>query len=277
MARQKRLRTIKTRDGITLEQAIENFLAYCQSKNLSPETVYWYRRHLSLYARSLNGHPWHDPKAIMHHIRECLNQGISSQTVDGRFRAFRAFFNWLEESELLDHNPMKHVKRPRVDCPLIRTFTPEHVESLLKQPDRATFTGLRDYTAMLTMLDTGVRLSKLLGLQVKDCDLSGCQLFVFGKGRKERIIPFGRRLKQALFVYLSVLQPKGADSWLFPNVYEEKMTRRAFEDRITSYGNMASVAGVRVSPHAFRHTFAKILLTNGGKIFFVKGLWTHQF
>lgn len=242
----------------TFEQAKELFILSRRAKNLSMLTVDWYGNILSLYERELNGYPWHTGEAVAEYLRRCLESDKKDATVAGRVRALGVFFNWLEKKGYLKDNPIKKIEKVKVKRTIIKTFSAEQIEALLKEPDRKTFAGYRDYIAMCALLDTGVRLAELLSLKVGDLNLRDRTMLVLGKGNKERIVPFGKRLGRELAEYLSILKPSDDDHFLFCSVYDQKLSSRTFQDRITEYGRRANIRGVRVSPHTFRHTFAKM-------------------
>ena len=104
---------------------------------------------------------------------------------------------------------------PRVPDIVTPTFSEKELASLLAQPNRASNEGFRDYCLMLTLIDTGVRLSELAELKTDDIDYEQNQFRVMGKGKRERFVPFGRRVAKALMKYQLKCrpQPLGTDNF----------------------------------------------------------------
>jgi len=126
---------------------------------------------------------------------------LSPETTAGYVRAIRNFFSFLKREELIASNPMEKVKVPKAPTKTVPTFSQREVERLLSQPDRHTDRGFRDFALMLTLIDTGVRVSELAGLKLSDVDLDQGYLRVMGKGQKERFVPIGVKLTKVLLKY----------------------------------------------------------------------------
>jgi integrase/recombinase XerD len=189
---------------------------------------------------------------------------VSDLTVLAYYRVLSAFFHRLEEEGQLASNPMRPVPRPKVGQYLIRPFSEEQVKKLLEQPDLASFTGLRDAALMCFLLDTGLRISECLSLTFDALDLPRRTARVLGKGKKERIVPFGARTLAWVERYLERRRQSDDTPFVFVNQYGEQLTANAMSHRIAGYGRKAGMRGVRVSPHTFRHTFSvNWLLGNG--------------
>lgn len=189
---------------------------------------------------------------------------VSDLTVLAYHRALSAFFNRLEAEETLPVNPMRRVPRPKVGQYLVKPFTEEQLKKLLEQPDVGTFTGLRDMALMCFLLDTGCRIAEVLSLTLEELDLERRTATVLGKGKKERLVPFGARTLAWLERYLEKRWQSDACPNVFVNQYGEPLTVNAMSHRIAQYGRRAGLRGVRVSPHTFRHTFSvNWLLGNG--------------
>jgi len=116
-------------------------------------------------------------------------------------RTIKSFFSFLEREEFIPDNPVRKVKLPKTPKKNMPTFTEKELERLFAQPDKKTSEGYRDYTIMLTLLDTGIRVSELCGLGVGDVDLANGYLRVMGKGQRERYVPIGAKLTKALLKY----------------------------------------------------------------------------
>ena len=149
------------------------------------------------------------------------------------------------------------------------------VVRLLNQPNRETFTGLRVYTIMLLLLETGMRISECIHLELDDIDLKEQEIRIkMGKGRKARRVPIQKTCVKALKKYLEERGDADTNA-LFINVDNGPLNKRTVQENIQTYGKMAQITGVRVSPHTFRHTMAKFYIMNGGDIFTLQQILGH--
>ena len=204
----------------------------------------------------------------------------------GRVKAFhstfRTFFNWLVEEGVLPATPMKRIPPP-IDRPdQIQPFSDDQINALLKSATRSQ-SPKRDETLLLIMLDTGVRACELMGLDIGDVDLTGCQLTVrYGKGGKSRCCPFSRETRKMIYQYLKERGITEADKNA-PLFVSERGPRTG--DRLQQYalihiyrrlGIAGKVTGVRCSPHTMRHTFAISFLRAGGNVFTLKTILGHE-
>lgn len=280
MATKRKLHQKKETNLTTFEESLGNFLLRCNAKNLSKETISWYELTLRLLKEFLedNNLPTTPSMITADHVREyiaeLLDEERSPVTINGKLRAFNVFFKHLKENCYLNHNIIEEIDKLQEHRTIIKTFSPSQLKLILEQPDKKTFTGLRDYTILLTFIDTGIRLGGLLGLKVKDVNLEFNYFTVVEKGNKERVVPIGERLSLAIKDYLEAANLK-ADNYLFCSVYDNKLDKRSLQERITNYGKQAGIKGIRVSPHTFRHTFAKYYLMNGGNIFDLQKILGH--
>lgn len=207
------------------------------------------------------------------HMLETLK--LSPVTVNGRIRTCRAFFKYLATEGYISRNPASSLVPLKARKTIIETFTREQIKTLLGAPDKNTFTGFRDYTMMLLLLETGMRVSELVGLQLENVRWTDNAILVLGKGNKERYVPFQKRMKTILKRYLGVRGTIDGESHVFLTIENSPMTTRNIQERLQDYGKASNVQGVRVSPHTFRHTFAKMYIKNGGDAFSLQSILGH--
>ncbi|WP_198158010.1 tyrosine-type recombinase/integrase [Paenibacillus sp. P22] len=198
----------------------------------------------------------------------------SDATINKLIRGWRAFFNWVHTEGYVDTNPFNGIGTIKAEKRIIETFSDAQLKAILAAPNRSTFTGYRDYTIMMTLLDTGVRISELAGIRMFDIDWKARHILVYGKGRKERLVPFSRTLEKALRTYLEVRGVLETDN-LFVNIDNNPFKVRGIQETIADYGKEARIKGVRCSPHTFRHTFAKLYIMNGGDAFSLQKILGH--
>ena len=176
-------------------------------------------------------------------------------------------------------NPFAKVRIPKAPQKVIPTFSESQIQALLGVIHTPTPVGFRDWTMVLTLLDTGLRASELVGLTVKNVNLDDGIVKVYGKGAKERIVPIGARVQKAIWKYLQRYRPQPANprcANLFLTRSGEPITVNRLETIIENYGGKARIKGIRCSPHTFRHTFAISYLRNGGDVFSLQRILGHS-
>ncbi|GFP24789.1 integrase/recombinase XerD [Candidatus Hakubella thermalkaliphila] len=272
----------------------KSFLFLCKSKNLSDKTISWYSYILEslmafLCQENLDSRPRYITKA---HLRAYLaylqtkpivnnlsgkvdKVGLSSHSLKDHFSVLKIFFGFLEEEGYIAESPLKKEKPPRQEKKIVETFTEAQLQALLSQPDQKTFLGLRDYAILSTLLDTGMRLSELTGLRTQDINWNENLFLVYGKGRKERQVPFSSKLKRTLWKYSQRRGEIMGQDLFFVDRQGEELSQNAIRQMLRRYGEKAHLKGVRVSPHTFRHTFAKLWILNGGDPFSLQKILGH--
>lgn len=219
--------------------------------------------------RRFSGHP----------LAKAQDDGLSPTTINSYLRAIRAFWSWLLREEIIIENPFSRVKIPRAPRKVVNTFSESQLQSILNTIDTSRTSGFRDYVIMLTLLDTGLRVSELTGLRLDDLRLEEGLLKVVGKGGKERLIPIGRGVKQLLWRYITSFRPEPTKvncQYVFLTHDGRPLTGKRIGYRIAAYGRRAELSGVRCSPHTLRHTAAVSFLRNGGDVFSLQRLLGHS-
>ncbi len=173
-------------EEITIGEVIDEFLDDCRIRNLSPSSISWYRARLRVLDE-VRDERLEDLtlKPLKHLIAQLLDDKAPG-TVNGYIGGIKAMLNYAVDCGYpvsFNTRRLRKVKEPKKVPPC---FSPEQVQALLKQPDRSSFYGLRNYTMMCLLLDVGIRLGELLGLRVHH--VVSPHLKVFGKGSKERIV-----------------------------------------------------------------------------------------
>ena len=268
-------------ESTDFDAAEASFLRYCRIKNLAAGSITYYRDVLRELRRLLRQQGVDEPiepvKVTREIFENCLlakrDSGVKDVTVEKYFRGWRAFFNWMHEQGYIVENPARGV-RIKSEQRIIETFTQGQIRKLLNAPDRNTFTGYRDYVIMLTLLETGVRISELVGIELHDIRWKDRMIRIYGKGRKERLVPFQTTLDRHLRQYAEIRGPLEND-YLFVNIDNSPIKVRSVQQNITMYGERADIKNVRVSPHTFRHTFAKFYIMNGGDPFSLQKILGH--
>lgn len=261
--------------------ARELFFLRCRSKNLSDHSLSWYKYTLGGFLRFLEGKGAPSPRettpnlvrSYFDHLRE---RGLSSVTINRNYGALRCFFRYLSQERVIPSSPFSLIEKPKMERKLLRPLNMDQVRLLLVQPKMKTYAGFRNWVMMLTMLDTGLRLSETLGLRRNKIDWEGNRLFVLGKGDKERTVPFGVAVKKALWDYAQWRGDVAGQDIFFLDQFGGQICSRHFQIMIRRYGKTASIEGVRVSPHTLRHTFATQYILNGGDAFSLQAMLGHS-
>lgn len=204
---------------------------------------------------------------------------LSGHTVNGYLRALRAFWSWLADEGFIDENPFSALKIPKAPKKVMPTLSPEQLASLIETINISNPQGQRDCAVVLLLADTGLRVSELTHLKLDDVNLERRILKVWGKGAKERVVPFGVRVQRALLRYVNFHRPEPAS----PRINEffltgsgDPLTRRRVQAIIKRYGQKAKIKGVRCSPHTLRHTAAVMWIRNGGDVFSLQQILGHS-
>ena len=267
---------------IAVKDACASFISRCMALNLVDGTLAWYQNILRELTGFLAGKGIEELAAVEPtHMRDFLShlrqKGHSSQTVSRTFGAVRCAFGFWHREGVLPKNPMLLVEKPRKEKHLIRPLSAEQAAKLIEQPDAGTFAGLRDRALMMLLMDSGLRVTEALSVEISRIDWMSCTLTVMGKGRKERSVPFSASTCQALLEYSRLRAQKFAGALHFfvgrtGNWMERCRVRRT----ISRYGKRAGIEGVRVSPHTLRHTFAVFYIRNGGDSFSLQEILGHS-
>lgn len=253
----------------------DQFLHYLAAeRRLAANTIQAYHSDLSSFLDYLTKQKITDLKQIKTpHIRDylalCRKKGISTRSNARRVSSLRAFFRFLISENLITENPTGVIDLPKPGRHLPKVLTVPEVSRLLEGAGTLSPLALRN-NAMLHMLyATGMRVSELVKLPVAAVNLTGGHIRVFGKGSKERLIPFGEEAKERLENYLSDARPnllknKNSD-YLFVTSRGSAMTRLRFWQIIQE---SALTAGIKqkISPHVLRHSFATHLLEHGADL-----------
>ncbi|MFC7062762.1 tyrosine-type recombinase/integrase [Halobacillus seohaensis] len=275
-------RTLKGTE-ISFDVALQKFLADGERKALREFTLHYYqkecedfRRYLVRFEKSLDLNlvvrkDIDDYIDDMKHERQ-----LKVGTINTKLRAIRTLFNFLDDGKYIDNNPMRKYPLLKDRKANIETFNLTQLKKLLNSPDLRTFTGQRDYTYLLLLVETGLRLNEVAGVLVEDVKLSEGQIFVRNtKNHLHRYVPIQSKMKEQLSRYLKI-RGTCETGHLFVTIDETRMTRNALQRLVAIHGKRAGIKGVRCSPHTLRHTFAKLSVMNGAGIFELQKILGHS-
>jgi integrase/recombinase XerD len=258
----------------SLDEWLEQFFHHLGAeRGLAPLTLESYARDLQDFREFLESRgnsSWEEVALpdLQEYLSALARRGLSARSRARRLSALRQFFRFLQREEVAAANPVELLDSPRLPRRLPKVLVEGEVAALLSAPDPATPAGKRDGALLEVLYATGLRVSELVGLTLKQVDLRRGVVRPRGKGAKERVVPMVARAVEKLELYLSQGRPqllKGRESpYLFVNQRGGKLSRQGFWKILRSY---ARRVGVReLSPHTLRHSFATHLLSRGANL-----------
>lgn len=217
---------------------------------------------------------------LMAYLVRLKQEGRAASTVARKLASIKAFYRFLTAERYIRRNPAEVLEAASRGLHLPKVLSVQEVERLLDEPNLGTLDGYRDKTMLELLYATGMRVSELVNVPVKNVDMKMQYVIVMGKGSKERMLPLGRTALHYLEHYLSVVRPQllhgkpDAAAELFVTGWGGPMTRERFYEIIVAYGKSAGISK-RVTPHMLRHSFATHLLNNGTDLRIVQELLGH--
>jgi tyrosine recombinase XerC len=258
-------------------------------RGVSPNTVKSYRSDIDQFIRFL-ADDWAVPEkqvrpkkvdtlALRGFLAQLHQEGTARSSIARKLAALRTFFRFLVREGRLVSNPTRNLVTPRLDKKLPARLEVTEVEQLLECPDTSKPLGRRDRSILELIYATGLRVSELVGLDRSAVDLDQRLVRVLGKGRKERIVPFGEPAAEALELYLRdrpslVRRGPGTDA-LYLNARGGRLTERSIHRLSRRYLKEASLR-TGLSPHSLRHAFATHLLERGADLRSIQELLGHS-
>ena len=261
--------------GLSAErQRIDTFLdALWLEKNLGENTLTAYRQDLLQVAAALAELgltlTTADDGALARILGQRLQAGAALRSVVRLLSSVRRFYGYAEREGWVSRDPSRNLQSPRIGRVLPHVLSETETESLLAAPDCTHPLGLRDAAMLELMYACGLRVSELVNLETRQVDLSADMVVVFGKGRKERLVPMGEVAAGRVTQYLQMSRPQilgqRISAALFVTGRGAAMTRQRFWQNIERYARSAGITQT-VSPHSLRHAFATHLLNHGADL-----------
>jgi integrase/recombinase XerC len=284
----------------SLELWIEKFLDYLRfQRNASPHTLRNYTSDLQQFLAHLTHTPEGETRPAPEleqidnlTIREFLGalyqKRNSKASVARKLATLRSFMKFLSAQGAIQTNPAKIVASPKLESRLPDYVSIDAMTQLIEAPDADTDLGKRDRAILELLYGSGVRVSELVGLNLGDISVGEGLIKVVGKGRKERIVPFGKRAAEALESYLLVrtkrvrarasskTKPSAQEGEaVFLNFRGGRLTSRSVGNIVDRYvGQLAQ--RLKVHPHTLRHTFATHMLNAGADLRAIQELLGHE-
>ena len=211
---------------------------------------------------------------INKYIAYLFKSKLKSSSVNRKISSLKSLYLYLIKKNILKNSPISEVITPKKEKYLPSSMSEDEVDRLLKSPDTSNKIEKRDKAMIEMLYATGMRISELVNLKLTDVDLQRCVAKVFGKGKKERLIPFGEAALEALSDYISD-RDKSVSKEIFLSNRGKKLSRVAFWQRIKIYLIRENLKN-SISPHTLRHAFATHLLNRGADLRSVQLLLGHS-
>ena len=267
---------------------VKRFLSYLQfEKRYSPNTLSAYENDLSQFFEYLQvTYQTTEVKEVTHFfirswVVSMIDAKISPRSVNRKITALKSFFRFLMREKLVELNPMIKIQSPKTGKKLPAFVDEKKMSDLFSIIQfEEGFTGKRDRTIMEIFYGTGMRLSELVNLEVKNVNFGNQTVKVLGKRNKERILPISNSLTISLKEFMdarkSFLTEKGCDTnMLFTDNKCNKIYTKLVYRIVKKYLGEVTT-GDKKHPHVLRHTFATHMLNNGAEINAVKELLGHS-
>lgn len=272
-----RMRKIdETREAITLEVAIKDFIGVKRAQMLGAETMRDYEAQLNRFL--------HSSRNSTDYIKleqDTLNffaaiPDTSPARYNKPYQYVSALFNWMVKQKYIPQNPIvANELKKRRDDGNIKPVSVDELRRFMAGLDRGTYTGIRTYTIILVMLDCGIRTKELLGLKESDFNANEGTLQVskvVAKTRRERLLYLSPQTVKVITAFIRI-KPKEWNSWLFPN-YEGNQLTTTYLDK--DFAKASNACGIKITPYQLRHSFATLYLKNGGDLFTLQKQMGHS-
>jgi len=262
-----------------MDEGIANFLsALSVEKGSSNNTLDAYRNDLRQFAAFVRKQTaksegsqigWEavDRSLLLNYLVNLRERSYAPATMARKVAAVKSFFNFMVAEGRLEKSPAEGIAGPKVGKSLPKAITVDEVERLLELPDkRSTPEGKRDKAMLELLYATGMRVTELVSLNVRDVNLRAGFVRCFGKGSKERIVPIHSKAIRAVKGYLDDVRARllgtTGETALFLNRRGQRLTRQGFWLILKGYAKKAGIES-EITPHVLRHSIATHLLHSG--------------
>lgn len=269
---------------------IDNFLKNISLlKNYSEHTVEAYQRDIRQFIGFIELKSDITEAGLDHFSKQIIREflyalstaGLSRKTIGRKLASLKSFGRFLVQEKILEKNPAGEIKTPKTEKKEPVFLSGAEITQTLSIPVGDDMLSLRNRAIIEMFYGTGIRLSELFSLDVDGIDYHEGVVRIIGKGKKERVIPVGRKAAEAVREYLparkSTLSDNGLISVtaLFINQRGGRLSRRSIQTSVTKYLKMASEKE-HLSPHVLRHSFATHMLDNGADLRAVQEMLGHS-
>ncbi|HDR16230.1 MAG TPA: site-specific tyrosine recombinase XerD [Desulfobacteraceae bacterium] len=265
-----------------MDKWVDQFLLYLRiERGLADNTISAYGRDLTVFLDFLENRSLSleivQAGDIETYLRSLRNT-LSARSTARALSSVRMFFRFLTAEGLREVNPARLIDSPKLDRRLPGVLSAAEVEKLLSSPSGDRPAAMRDRAMLELLYATGLRVSELVGLRIRNINLEAGFVRTMGKGAKERVIPMGQKAIEAVREYLERGRPalvkSGTGSELFLNCRGKAISRQGFWKLIKNHALKAGITK-SLSPHSIRHSFASHLLEGGADLRSVQFMLGH--
>ncbi len=264
-----------------MEGLINKYLEYLRFKKLSNNTVMAYTRDLNKFKIYLKENNLDVKnigiKELQKYIDAMAETNTKKSTIARQAATLRSFYNYLFKNSLVKEDPTEDLKLPKVEKLAPNILTTKEIEAFLSEPDNKSLKGVRDKAMLEFAYATGMKVSEITGLNVKDINLND-EYVICSTELGRRVIPLGKISIEALRTYLEESRPflikNDEEPSLFVNLNGSQLTRQGFWKIIKYYKEKANI-DKDVTPHVLRHSFATHLLQNGADLNAIQNMMGH--
>jgi integrase/recombinase XerC len=264
-----------------MKDPLAAFLRHLASEqDASPHTLRSYRADLLEFVQHAghgNSGDWLaavDSRTVRAFLVRLHDRGLDAVTIARKLAAVRSWFRFLVRRGVLERNVAREVRGPRMPKKLVSFLPIDEAAALMDGKPIAGPERLRDAAVLEMLYASGLRVSELAGLDLDDVDRARQTVRVLGKGRKERIVPIGRKAREALNEYLAARGNPADEEPLFLNHRGGRLTPRSVERNLKVQLLKAGILK-DATPHALRHSFATHLLDGGADLRAIQELLGH--
>lgn len=267
-----------------MEKEIDQFISYLHNaKKTSENTEMSYRRDLNKVLKYMKGQGITEVSEItVTHLHSYIlyleKNNFAAATISRNIASIKAFYHYLFKEGKVSEDISEVLKPPKIEKKIPEILSEEQVNRLLEQPGMGSPKEIRDKAMLELLYATGIRVTELISLKVTDVNLK-LGFIVCRDNNKERVVPFGRKAKNALLRYLEsarrdMIENEEEDT-LFVNYSGQPMSRQGFWKLIKYYAKKAGIEE-DITPHTLRHSFAAHLVENGADLRSVQEMLGHS-
>ena len=268
----------------SFEALVDQYLNYILvEKGLAKKTIESYSRDIIrflgfLKERGIDAIGDVDTTVVLQYLIRLREEGLATRSRARHLVTLRGFFKFLVQEKVIGQSPAQLVELPKQGQKLPDVLSQKDVEQLLRAPDKTIAKGARDAAMIELLYAAGLRVSELIVLKLQDVNLEACFTRVFGKGSKERVVPFGRYARESLDLYIQHARPQLLKTYTSPFLFVARagnpMSRQGFWKLVKRYALKAGITK-NITPHTLRHSFASHLLEGGADLRTVQVMLGH--
>ena len=266
-----------------MEKEINYFIEYLKyQRNYSDFTCNNYKKDLNEYNSFILSNKINYKNMDYNEAKEYViylnKKNDAKSTISRKLSSLRTFYKYLVLNNKVESNPFLLVSSPKKEKRIPKFINYNNMEEILNVPNIKTKEGQRERVILEVLYASGVRVSELVNIKLKDIDFSNKNILIFGKGSKERLVSFGDYALEYINLYLkegrNLLLDGVKSDYLIVGKKSEKLTTRRVEQIVDDIIKRTSIK-LNITPHMFRHTFATHLLDNGCDLLVVQELLGH--